>query len=199
MDPKLIAQLGPPLKNIGRGFTSVAPGISQIAGGFAANRQAGVNADRLREFGDIEAGETRRAGRRLAGSQIAAFAASGVDPGSGSAIDIAAETAAETELAALRAQFGFDERAFVEEQAGRSALISGLTRGTGTIISQLQEEFVIPEESDFSGSRSGSRSKPSAPRPPSVGKVKGITDDRGVVIPRARAMTVPNPNFGSVA
>jgi hypothetical protein len=111
-----------------------AQGLTQVLGGVAANRQAKENADILEDLGIVAAEDTRREVRSLIGSQRAAVAASGGDPNVGSALDLTAESASEGELAALRAQFGFDARAAVAENEGRAALVSGITGGIGTIL-----------------------------------------------------------------
>ncbi len=112
-------------------LSSAAGGLSQIFGGIAAKNQADKNADLLRKLGIASAEEARREVRALQGAQINAHTG---DATQGSALDIAADTAVEGEVAARRAQFQFDARASAEEDAGLQALVASITKGTGTIL-----------------------------------------------------------------
>lgn len=113
------------------GFLAVGGG--QIGTGFMAQRDARRNAKQLLRMGQIEAEEARRRGRALEGAQRVAFAKAGVDP-TGSALDVALDTAVETELTALREQFGFEQAAFAERTRGRQAAIRGVTSALGTAV-----------------------------------------------------------------
>ena len=109
-------------------------GISQVAAGVGANRQASRNARILEKLGVIAAADERRATRAIEGAEVTAAAHRGGDPTTGSNLDIAAETAVAGELAARRAQFGFDAQAAAQRQAGINALVAGIVGGTGSIL-----------------------------------------------------------------
>lgn len=113
----------------------VVSGTGSIIGGIAAKRQAAVEAEFLRRLGVIEAGDVRRENRRRLASQQVAFAASGVDPGSGSPIDVLGDMAAELELAALRTQFSRESSALALKRQGAQALFEGVVSGVGSIVS----------------------------------------------------------------
>ncbi len=114
-------------------LTAISAATS-IAGGAAANRDAQAEADHLRKLGRIEGEDKRRETRRLLASQQAAFAASGVDPSVGTPLDVLADTVAESELAALRIQFGRESEATAMRQRGRRAQTQGITGALGTIL-----------------------------------------------------------------
>lgn len=142
---------------------SVAGGISEAqaaeAQGDFARAQAEENA-RLAEAqaadietrGQKEAGQFRRKVRGVVGSQRAALAAQGIDIGSGTAKDIAEETAAigeqeasQIRINAIRQAFGVRTQAIntraqgeFDQIAGKSAASSALlTGGLGAISSGL--------------------------------------------------------------
>jgi hypothetical protein len=112
-------------------LSSAAGGLSQIFAGIAAKNQADQNAKVLKRLGVAAAEEARRDLRALQGAQINAHPG---DATEGSALDIAADTAVEGEVAARRAQFQFDAQAIAEEDAGLQALVASITRGSGTIL-----------------------------------------------------------------
>jgi hypothetical protein len=108
--------------------------FSQIGGGVASFAQGKKNAKMLKELGVISAREERVRTARLLGAQQTAAAASGIDPTSGSALDVQAETALEGEIAALMAQFDYDSQAEVARNEGTQALIGGFQNAAGTIL-----------------------------------------------------------------
>jgi len=121
----------------GVGLADVSGGLSafsQIGGGIASFVQGKKNAKMLKELGIIAAREERVRTARLLGAQQTAAAASGIDPTSGSALDVQAETALEGEIAALMAQFDYDSQAEVARNEGTQALIGGLQNAAGTIL-----------------------------------------------------------------
>lgn len=84
----------------------------------------------------------RRQGRRVAGSQVAGYAASGVDPGSGSALLVRLESARQTELEALKQEFaGLESATTLRTQAaltrfgGRTAKRNATLGAVGSILS----------------------------------------------------------------
>jgi len=133
---------GPSLGTIGLvdAFSGIAGGLAGIRGGFDANEKAKENARFLRERGRTEADEDRRQVRALIGAQRVAQAASGIDPGEGSAVDVIADTAAEGELRALRREFGFELEARQEEETGQAGLLESVLSGSGTILGAIGSE-----------------------------------------------------------
>lgn len=106
-----------------------------IAGGHAASAASKQTANNLRQQGNMEmrsaadqASDIRYEGQRYLGETRAAQAANNVALDSGSAADVAAETAANVELDALRAIYGgrvrkwqLDYEADVERYKGKVA------------------------------------------------------------------------------
>lgn len=118
--------------------TSGLQAIAQVAGGVSANRQADRNAKITRRVGEINAREIRRDTRRLVGSQIAAASASGVDPGSGTALDLQNEAIRQGARDELRALFMADSTAAAQEAQGRALLTGSIGRGVGTLLGGTQ-------------------------------------------------------------
>ena len=73
-----------------------------------------------RELALQQEADVRRDRRRKLASQRVALAASGVDPSSGTALDLIEESAAEFELDALRVRHGGANRALTAERSARS-------------------------------------------------------------------------------
>ena len=67
-------------------------------------------------------------------AQRVAFAGSGVDPSSPTALDVAAQAARIGELNALRRQFEFQEEARAIREAGSRAVMLGISEGIGTVL-----------------------------------------------------------------
>ena len=116
---------------------------AQIGTGIAGSVAAGKQASRARRAGKLESELERRKGRRLAGKQRAAFAKSGVLITEGTPLDVLAQTAADTELNALRAAFGFEQQAEDFESTGRGLLTKGILGAGQTILGspELQDLF----------------------------------------------------------
>lgn len=138
MSAPALTQLSGALQGAGQ----IASGAQSIAAGQIAASQAKINADLLEELGLLKADEVRRERGRIAGIRTVAFAKGGVNPNTGSALDVALDAAVEDELAALNAKFGFESQAFTQLVQGRNAALAGQirgiaagTRGVGTIIS----------------------------------------------------------------
>ncbi len=138
MEPGVLAQV-----------TGGVQALTSIAGGIAGNRQASRNAAITRQIGEINAKEARRESRRLAGAQIATAGASGVDPTTGSALDLVLFTTAEGEKQALREKFVFDASAAAQEAQGRALLASGISGAAGTLLGGAQRALGIVEEEEF--------------------------------------------------
>lgn len=107
---------------------------SSIAGGVSAQQAGQAEAKRLREAGQIEAADRRRQTSRLLARQTVAFAASGIDVGTGTPLQVLADTVAEEELAALRIEAGRTAQAESAEFRGDQALIQGVTGGITTVL-----------------------------------------------------------------
>jgi len=146
---------------------SLAQGIGQYGAGAAereagrmAKEQAEINARMLETLGVRAAHDVRAQARRVASTRTVAYARGGVNPMSGSALDVALDAVVEDELAALDAKFGFDSRAFQERVRGHSASEIGKirqsqaqARGIQTIISGAASAGHIlqlfPDKADF--------------------------------------------------
>jgi len=154
------------------GLTSMLGSIGQYeaakAAGKRAREAAEANALILEELGAQAAAEERRGTRKLISAQRAAFAANGVNPGTGSALDITLSSAFEGEVSAQRAAYGFDSRAYQEringllagyraDTAAGSILAQGLGQGANTILG---------------GATAALRTTQEAPTPTGAGRVK---------------------------
>lgn len=131
----------------GAGATMSA--VSSMVGGDEARRIAGYNKTALREAahdtlqrGADAADEHREKVRRIISRQNAAFSAGGVDSGSGSALDVQAETAGMGELDALRimnnAQRQSDylnDQAEFQKYQGREAWLASRAGAAGALMS----------------------------------------------------------------
>jgi len=116
---------------------------AQIGLGAAAKKSSGRQAQLAREAGAEEARLERVKGRKIAAKQRVAFAKSGVLIDEGTPLDVLAQTAADTELNALRAAFGFDQDADRIESAGNLALTEGLLGAGGTILGSKEATDLI--------------------------------------------------------
>jgi len=124
-------------------FTAIATLVqagAQIGTGVAARDATKAQARESRRRGAIAAEDERRKGRRLAGAQRAGFAKGGVRIDTGTPLDVLAQTAADSELNALRAAFAFEQDAENFESAGRTAFTKGIF-GAGTTILGRAETF----------------------------------------------------------
>ncbi len=109
-------------------------GIMQSAAmaeaGQEARRAAQRNAAIRRAQGEAAARDEREMGRRVAGAQRAARASQGVALGRGTPLDTLAQVAARAELNALRAQWGYEQRAEMQEWSGAQAERAANIRST---------------------------------------------------------------------
>ncbi|MGH7533946.1 MAG: hypothetical protein ACREMG_00025 [Gemmatimonadales bacterium] len=112
---------------IGAGISA----IGDILGGISAMQRSKAAAKTLKRIGHEATRERLLEGQRLLGAQRVAFAKGGVDPGTGSALDVQAETAGIEMLAARRIQSAYDREAAAIKLAGQAALLSGLSLGGG--------------------------------------------------------------------
>lgn len=109
---------------------------SQFGGGILAYTQSGINAEILKERGRQAAAQSRREGNRIIGAQIARYAVSGVDPGTGSAADVIRSTDEQERIRALRLKFEGEDAARIEKRAGLNALINSIFGGSATLLGQ---------------------------------------------------------------
>ena len=124
-------------------ISSLAKTGFQLAGGISANREAKSLARESRRRGAVEAELERRAGRRLAGQQRAAFGKSGVLVTEGTPLDVLAQTAADAEFNATQAALGREAEAESLEGQGRVALTSGIF-GAATTLLGAAEDLDLP-------------------------------------------------------
>ena len=134
---------------VGLALSAVSAATS-IAGGIAADRAAKSEAKFRKRLGAVEAEDRRRQTRRLIASQEVAFAKAGIDPGSGSPMDVLADTIAEEELQALRLKFSRDSQAESIRFQGKLALDSGISSGLGTVLGATNN-FSTQIDSFFAG------------------------------------------------
>lgn len=87
-------------------------------------------------------------GRRIKGAQIAQFAASGVDPSSGSSVDIQQDSTVQNELDQLTTRYrgatqssAYDSQAAIDRASGSNAGMAGTVNAGGTILSGVGQGF----------------------------------------------------------
>ncbi len=95
-------------------ISQLASSGAQAGAGFSARSGARRDARTLRDIGRISAEDVRRSGARVVGAQLAAFGAAGVDPGSGTPLEVMRATTEETELEALLLELAYTNRAIRE-------------------------------------------------------------------------------------
>ncbi|HEU6436138.1 MAG TPA: hypothetical protein VE028_01645 [Nitratidesulfovibrio sp.] len=130
------------LAKVGLGVTaagSVLGGLSAWQDGQDQSKYYEANADYAMGDARNRAAATREQYRRLAGSQRAAFGASGVDVNEGSALDVLAGTDAEAELSAMQILYGgqmeaanWKAKSAMAKSAGKQQLFGGLLKGIGS-------------------------------------------------------------------
>jgi hypothetical protein len=125
-----------------RAYASVEAGRQEQESSLAAEQMARAQADAANRRGEFEAAKIRREGRRLIGRQIAVAAATGADPGSGSALANQVGAARITESDALTARnnafleaSGYAQLAKNYQKQARGAKYAGLFTGAGHLLS----------------------------------------------------------------
>ena len=111
---------------------------TQIGTGISAQSAAKGQAREARALAAQAADDERRKGRRLAGSQRAAFGKSGVKIDEGTPLDVLAQTAADAETNALRAAFFFEQQAADFKSIGKTALTRGILGAGATILGKAE-------------------------------------------------------------
>lgn len=99
--------------------------------GFAAGQRQGDFQD---ELARTATDDRRRQAKRLLANQRVAFAKGGVDIDTGSPLDVVTDTAAEEELAALRAGLPFELQGDRFRREGRDAIFSGVSGAATTLL-----------------------------------------------------------------
>ncbi len=107
---------------------------TSIVGGVMAKQNADADAKTQRRIGAVEAEDKRRETRRLLAAQEAQYAANKVVTDIGSPLDVAGDTVAEGELAALRLKFARDSMSDAIQRRGDEALLSSIFEATGTLL-----------------------------------------------------------------
>ena len=104
-------------------------------------RQAELEAQRRDQIARAEAGAFRKQQSKLLARQRALLGASGLDPGSGTPLLVAGETAGEVELQARRILAGgqaeatrLRNQATLERASGRAARTAGVLRGGALLL-----------------------------------------------------------------
>lgn len=129
------------------GAAGAAGASAGISGGSAAGGKIGgmiggiagmvyhkkVLAPTLKKLAREEAKEVRRAGRIVGGRQMAGYAKAGVRTDVGTPVQVMAETAARTELAALRAAFSYKQRIYESKTSATFALVTSLLMMGGSL------------------------------------------------------------------
>lgn len=118
-----------------------ASGRQEQASSKSAEQQARTQSQASLQRGQWEAMRARREGERLMGRQVAAAAASGADPGSGSALAIQVGTArrAESDAQQLQANAfmeaqGYHLEALSYRKRARAAAYAGFATGAGELL-----------------------------------------------------------------
>jgi hypothetical protein len=155
---------------------TIVMGVAALAGGLYAadqQKQAGryeqevaeqnakldrVRQDQAREAGNIQEEQQRARVRQVLASQRAAFAAQGVDIGTGTPLDVLGETAGmgyadalTMRSNALREAWGYGVSATNEQNRGRFARWSGNSQATGTLLSTASSVAGSWSQAGFSG------------------------------------------------
>lgn len=130
--------------------------VGSIIQGNAAKAAADANAkiadqNRRAAFDQSSAREDafRRKARYALGEQAAAIAESGVDPGSGSALRVATESATNAELDAMNIRyeglmqgFGFERQASIERQRGKHAQRMGYLGAASPLFGEAADSYL---------------------------------------------------------
>ncbi len=119
-------------------LATLAQAGAQIGTGISAKNAADDQARIARALAVQAAEDELRKGRRLAGTQRAAFAKGGVLIDEGTPLDVLAQTAADAETNALRAAFAFEQQAEDLESKGKVAKTQGILGAAGTILGQAE-------------------------------------------------------------
>jgi hypothetical protein len=146
---------------------SAVGGIGDILGTVAMGKAANTRIRQLKQAGKLAEGETYRQGVQTLGKQRAAFSKSGVDPDTGSALDIQADEAGRAHLATRLTRYGYLAQAYWIRrnayQQGVSAffqsLSSGLNASNSSQAGKEGSEQSKSYDSALSNSRVGSDSR----------------------------------------
>jgi len=114
---------------------------TSIAGGVAAQRAAKAEARFRNRLGMAEAEDQRRRNRRLFAAQKAAYAKAGIDPNSGSPLDVLSDSVQEAELQALRLRFSRQSQAESIRFQGKLARDTSIIRGASTLLGGVNDSF----------------------------------------------------------
>ena len=128
---------------------------SQVAQGIAQERVLRRQARDEEKRGRFEASRVRRLSRRQRGTQLVGFAASGLDPGFGSSLDVLAETAEAFELEAQFALFESRTRAQDLRFAGDQARSQGFLGAITTVLGAASQGASLASAGAASGGGGG--------------------------------------------
>lgn len=129
-------------------LSAAVSGTAAVQQGQTARTQANMNADAAKDTArSIEnqaasvAADQKMKSRRIIASQVAAAGAGGVDPGTGSPLDLSAEAAEFGELDSLRiinnaqrTAWGYNTQASITEYGGQQAQNASYLNATGSAL-----------------------------------------------------------------
>ena len=140
---------------------AIAGGVIGLAGGIysgisaksQADAQAGIlrqQAASERQIAGLNAEDFKRSTSRLMAKRRAAGGATGIEQGSGSALAVSEDLAAEAEFQRLRILAGgevrgtrLEQSAALSKRAGQNALIGGFLRGSGSLLSGISDSKFV--------------------------------------------------------
>ncbi len=128
--------------------------LASVGSGITGMVQSQTNQKMLKAEQRAAIDDSLREQARLAGAQRVAYAKGGVDVGSGTPLDVMAETAAEADLQALRIKYGYQAARTNQQTAGLSALAGGLAKGSDTLLTAWgRKQTGDPYIGDYYGRR----------------------------------------------
>jgi hypothetical protein len=141
-------------------ISSVTSGVAQSRAADYNSKIAEMNAQQAQQAAAANAAVQAQQARQQQGAAIAAYGASGVDPGEGSPLDVLASSASAAEgdrqqilqrgrLAAL----GFEDQAALDAAASGNAFSSGITSAVGVLLNGVSTYYTEypPKEKPPSG------------------------------------------------
>jgi len=116
-------------------LAAVLGATGPVVGGVSAYQQSRAQASSLNQMSRAAVYDRREQAKQLMGAQRVAFAKSGVDPETGSPLDVQATTAVSEELAARRIQSAYQKAQYQTKLEGDVALFGSLLQGASAAAS----------------------------------------------------------------